>query len=95
VHYVHPDKPPELWVNKVAVAPTHQGQGIGRRTLEALFERGRSLGCRGAWVATKPSNTAARGLYAAVGGVEAPEASLIVEFCLLAEKKSTTRDSRR
>ena len=30
VHYVHPDKPPELWINEVGVAPTHRGLGIGR-----------------------------------------------------------------
>jgi hypothetical protein len=23
VHYVHPDKPPELWINEVGVAPSH------------------------------------------------------------------------
>jgi aminoglycoside 6'-N-acetyltransferase I len=23
VHYVHPDKKPELWINEVGVAPTH------------------------------------------------------------------------
>jgi aminoglycoside 6'-N-acetyltransferase I len=46
VHYVHPDKPRELWINEVGVAPTHRGLGIGRRLLDALFERGRSLGCR-------------------------------------------------
>jgi GNAT superfamily N-acetyltransferase len=94
VHYVHPDKPPELWVNEVAVAPTHQSQGVGSRMLEALFERGRSLGCRGAWVATEPSTTAARRLYAALSGSQS-EATLIVEFCLLAEKESTSGDSHR
>lgn len=36
VHYVHPDKPPELWVNEVGVAPTHQNQGLGRQLLRAL-----------------------------------------------------------
>ena len=36
VHYVHPDKPPELFVNEVGVAPTHQGRGIGRQLMEAL-----------------------------------------------------------
>ena len=82
VHYVHPDKPPELWVNEVAVAATHQGRGIGRRLLEALFERGRALGCRQAWVATEPSNSAARRLYAAVGGEESPEPFVMVEFRL-------------
>ena len=33
VHYVHPDKPAELWINEVGVAPTHQRQGIGRRLI--------------------------------------------------------------
>ena len=59
VHYVHPDKPPELWVNEVAVAPPYWRRGIGRQLLEALFERGRSLGCRQAWVGTDQSNTSA------------------------------------
>ena len=71
VHYVHPDKPPELWVNEVGVAPTHQRRGIGRALLQALFARGRELGCREAWVLTEEDNVAARRLYAAVGGEEA------------------------
>ncbi len=36
----------------------------------ALFEHGRSLGCGEAWVLTETDNTAARGLYSAVGGQE-------------------------
>jgi GNAT superfamily N-acetyltransferase len=86
VHYVHPDKPPELWINEVAVAPTHRAQGIGRRLLEALFARGRALGCQQAWVATEPGNTAARRLYAVAGGIEAPEPFVMVEFRLLPEE---------
>lgn len=82
VHYVHPDKPPELWVNEVAVAPGYRNQGIGRKLLEALFERVRSLGCHQAWVATEPSNTPARRLYAAVGGKESPLPFVMVEFDL-------------
>jgi aminoglycoside 6'-N-acetyltransferase I len=82
LHYVHPDKPPELWINEVGVAPTHRGQGVGRRLLEALFERGRALGCRQAWVGTDPSNTPARRMYAAAGGLEATEAFVMVEFDL-------------
>lgn len=71
VHYVHPDKPPELWVNEVGVSPAHQGQGIGKQLLAALFARGRALGCGEAWVLTEEGNGAARRLYAAVGGKEA------------------------
>ena len=44
VHYVHPDKPAELWVNEVGVAPSHQRRGLGKRLLHALFAHGRDLG---------------------------------------------------
>jgi ribosomal protein S18 acetylase RimI-like enzyme len=83
VHYVHPDKPPELWVNEVAVAPSHQGHGVGRQVLSALLAHGRTLGCREAWVLTGKSNTAARRMYAAVGGVEEREAPLMITFKLV------------
>lgn len=82
LHYVHPDKPPELFVNEVGVAPAYQNQGIGRRLLQALFDRGRELGCREAWVGTDQSNAAARRLYAAVGGTEDAEPTVLVWFSL-------------
>lgn len=72
VDYVHPDKPRELWVNEVAVAPTHRRAGIARRLLEALFARGRERGCREAWVGTEHDNVAARALYKDLGGAEGP-----------------------
>lgn len=83
VHYVHPDKPPELWVNEVGVAPSHQRQGIGKQLLQALFAHGRALGCREAWLGTEETNVAARRLYAAVGGQEEP--MVYVTFQLTAE----------
>lgn len=70
IHYVHPDKPAELWINEVGVAPTHRRRGLGRRTLTALLRHGRSLGCVNAWVLTDRDNAAARALYAATGGIE-------------------------
>jgi GNAT superfamily N-acetyltransferase len=82
VHYVHPDKPPQLFVNEVGVAPSHQGQGIGRRLMEALLDHARALGCREAWVLTDYDNAAARRLYAAAGGEEATEPTLMVSFRL-------------
>jgi predicted N-acetyltransferase YhbS len=39
VDYVHPDKAPQLWINEVGVAPSHQQRGIGRRLL-AWLHRG-------------------------------------------------------
>ena len=70
VHYVHPDKAPELWINEVGVAPTYHRRGIGRQLVEALLARAEELGCGEAWVLTEESNAAARRLYAAVGGTE-------------------------
>ena len=82
VHYVHPDKPPELWVNEVGVAPPYQGRGVGRRMLATLLAHARTLGCREAWVLTSYGNTAARHMYAAAGGVEEDEAALMITFAL-------------
>ena len=82
VHYVHPDKPPELWVNEVGVAPPHQNQGVGRRLLQALFARGREVGCAKAWVGTEVGNAVARRLYQAVGGIEDEEPFVMVSFVL-------------
>jgi ribosomal protein S18 acetylase RimI-like enzyme len=70
VHYLHPDKAPELWINEVGVAPSFRNQGIGKQLVAMLLSRGRALGCTEAWLGTEESNTAARRLYAAVGGVE-------------------------
>lgn len=82
VHYVHPDKPPELWINEVGVAPTHRGAGLGRRLLKALFARGAELGCTQAWVLADVSNTVAHRLYESAGGKAAPEPAIMFEFPL-------------
>jgi len=82
VHYVHPDKPPQLFINEVGVASTHQGRGIGRHVLDALLEHGRRLGCSEAWVLTDESNSIARKLYAAAGGLLEPEPAVMYTFPL-------------
>ena len=83
VHYVHPDKPPELWINEVGVAETHRRRGIARQLLQALFDRGRGLGCSQAWVLADQSNTVAHRLYQSAGGEAAPEPAIMFEFPLL------------
>ena len=83
VHYLHPDKEgPELWINEVGVAPTHQGQGIGRRLLAALFARAAEVGCLEAWVLTHPDNVAACRMYEGVGGVVNPAPIRMYAFSL-------------
>lgn len=80
VHYVHPDKPAELFINEVGVADTHQGRGIARRLMQTLLDHGRGLGCVTAWVGTEQSNAAANRLYASAGGV--PEDFVLYAFDL-------------
>ena len=72
VHYVHPDKAAQLWVNEVGVAPSHQRRGIGLRLLRSMLAHGRDIGCSEAWLATEPDNLPARRLYLAAGGQEDP-----------------------
>ncbi|MFY9552464.1 MAG: GNAT family N-acetyltransferase [Thermoanaerobaculia bacterium] len=82
VHYVHPDKPPELWINEVGVAPTHQKRGLGKRLLRKLFEVGRECGCGTAWVLTDRLNVSAMRLYASSGGIAARNDQVMFEFRL-------------
>jgi GNAT superfamily N-acetyltransferase len=70
LHYVHPDKPAELWINEVAVAPTCQGRGHGKALLSAMLDLGRQIGCLEAWVLTDRPNRVAMRLYSTLGGRE-------------------------
>lgn len=80
VHYVHPDKPAELWINEVGVAPSHHRRGIGKRILTELLAHGRSIGATEAWVLTDHDNVAARALYGSVGGEESPAGLMITYY---------------
>lgn len=82
VHYVHPDQEPLLFINEAGVASEFQGRGIGRELVRTLCAHGKSLGCTEAWVATEPSNMAARRTYAAAGGVETDEPFIMFNFNL-------------
>jgi GNAT superfamily N-acetyltransferase len=70
VHYVHPDKPAELWINEVGLALAFRRRGLGRQLLQTLFRVGTALGCAEAWVLTDRANLGAQALYASVGGTE-------------------------
>lgn len=71
VIYVHPDKPaPELWINEIGVAPTHQNQGIGKSIMQAILEEAKRSGCSEAWVLTDRINLPAMAMYRSAGGEE-------------------------
>lgn len=82
VHYVHPDKAAELWINEVGVASTHRRRGVAQSLLRLLFDAGRSLGCTQAWVLTDRDNAAAMRLYAAVGGDPGTREHVMFDFRL-------------
>jgi len=82
VHYVHPDKPAELWINEVGVAPTHHRRGVAQALLRLLFDAARELGCEQAWVLTDRDNAAAMRLYASVGGDPGEREHVMFEFRL-------------
>jgi GNAT superfamily N-acetyltransferase len=88
VHYVHPDKPPELWINEVGVAPTHRCQGIAKALLRSLLDVGRHLNCREAWVLTDRSNPAAMRVYETAGGLKNSQDQVMFEFRLDAQGTS-------
>ena len=82
VNDIHPDKPAELWVNKLAVAPVHHTTRIAGRLLDVILQAGREAGCREAWVLTDRDNAAAMRLYASAGGEDAPIDQVMFAFNL-------------
>lgn len=82
IHYVHPDKPAEMWINEVGVAPSHQGRGLGKAVLRTLLQHAKRLGCCEAWVLTERANHAAMRLYASTGGEEAALDQVMFTFFL-------------
>jgi ribosomal protein S18 acetylase RimI-like enzyme len=70
VHYIHPDKPVELWINEVSVAPEYRRRDIAKDLLRSMFGVGSKLGCKEAWVLTDRSNIAGMKTYSSVGGEE-------------------------
>lgn len=82
VHYVHPDKAPQMFINEVGVSAAFEGRGIGKRLLAALLHRAAELGCTEAWTATEPDNLRAQGLYSRAGGRKDPTPFVMYTFAL-------------
>jgi aminoglycoside 6'-N-acetyltransferase I len=80
VHYVHPDKPPQLFINEVGVASSHRRRGIGRHLVDKLVRHAAELGCTEAWVLTDRDNVAACRLYESAGATTPPDDSIMYTF---------------
>ncbi|HEY7517512.1 MAG TPA: GNAT family N-acetyltransferase [Methylomirabilota bacterium] len=66
---LRPD-PDDLYVSRIAVAPTARGRGIGAAMLERLLREARAAGMRRCVVEVAPGNAAALALYARHGFVQ-------------------------
>jgi len=80
VHYIHPDKSPEMFINEAGVDEGYRGKGIGKKLLHKLIEHGKSLNCTSAWVLTESDNVAANKVYSGVGGIRFAEGLVMYEF---------------
>jgi len=67
---MRPDQPTAFFVNDINVHPELRRQGIGRRLMERLTDLARDRGCEKVWLTVDAGNEAARGLCAALDGVE-------------------------
>lgn len=90
ITYVHPDKPLALFINEVGVSEKFHRQGIGRKLVSALIQRGKDLGCVEAWVATELDNLPARALYEGLGGVPDQENAVVYVYSLNEQRGSGT-----
>ncbi len=66
VVYLHPDKPPNMWINEVGVGDNWRRQGIGKRLMTAILDLSERLGCEEAWLGTETNNAPALALYRAM-----------------------------
>ncbi len=72
VIHLQPDRPHELYIDNMGVAPALWRRGIGGRLLDEMLDWARERGCRTAWLGTEEDNIEARALYESRGGESTP-----------------------
>ncbi len=63
--HLQPDRGPDLYIDNLGTAPSHQRRGIATDMIQAMLDWGTAQGCGYAWVATETDNDGAKGFYAA------------------------------
>ncbi len=77
---------PLINIHDLAVSPAHRGHGIGRKLLDAIADKGRTIGCCKLTLEVLENNRRARQLYEATGFRQAtyqPEAGGALFMALL------------
>lgn len=65
IHYPHPDKARQMWINELGVNETHRRQGIATRLVGVIMDRARALNCNQLWVIADTTDEA-HGFYASL-----------------------------
>ncbi|OYX51613.1 MAG: hypothetical protein B7Y90_01095 [Alphaproteobacteria bacterium 32-64-14] len=63
--HLQPDRAPDLYIDNLGTAPSHQRRGIASALMARMLGWGKRQGCTYAWVATENNNGGAQGFYAA------------------------------
>ncbi|MEX3015041.1 GNAT family N-acetyltransferase [Gymnodinialimonas hymeniacidonis] len=66
MHYHHPDKPPQMWINELGVAEPFRRRGIATDLIQRLSEHALTLACTEIWVVADPTDMA-EGFYTSLG----------------------------
>jgi len=82
-----------LFINELGVSSRFHRQGLGRRLVTRLIEKGNEPGCTEAWVATALNNKPACALYEALGGVPDEEHAVVYVYTLKAKASPARSDS--
>lgn len=77
VELLHPDKGAELLLYELGVDEDHRRQGIAKRLVLALADRGRERGCRGMWAPVEAGDQPAIATYRSAGGAGPDESALL------------------
>ncbi len=74
----HIDAAPDLYIDNLGVSPAWRRQGIAKALLGAIFDVGKGMGCKSAWIAVDADNSPAIKLYENTGAVS--EAILMLSY---------------
>ena len=64
--YYHPDKLPQIFLNEIGVAESHQSQGIGRALVAAVLAEADVRGADYVWLGTEVDNLPANACFSKI-----------------------------
>jgi aminoglycoside 6'-N-acetyltransferase I len=76
--HLHPDAPPDLFIDNLGVAPAWRRRGIARNLIALARAAGREQGADEGWVLTEGDDEVAGAVYESAGG--APSRTILFTF---------------